>query len=145
MSIVVTKEPSDISFSNDPMYVELFSHEIDTDQRATITISINGSLSDGDTFDLIWNNYILNFVARSTYEDDGLDLPLQGGFSDDQYRSNIISVFNRNATFRKFWTATEDGTEIVLSYKTTDALLPVIEGSAPNFSTIILKSSLKNS
>jgi len=141
MSLVVTKEPADIAFAGDAMYVELFSQRIDRDQIANISISISGSLAEGDTFNLIWNNYELNFVALQTDPDDGLRLPLQGSLSDSQYRAIIISVFNRNATFRRFWVATEEGTAVVLTYRSTDELTPVVEGSAPNFNTSITPST----
>jgi len=141
MAIVVTKEPADISFSGDPMYVELFSHNIDLNQRAEISITVSGSLADGDTFDLLWNNYKLSFVARTSAEDDGLDLPLQGGLTATQYLSLIRSAFASNATFQRFWTATIDGTAVILRYKTTDELTPLVEGSAPAVTITITNST----
>lgn len=140
MAVVVTKDPADISFDGDPMIVELFSHSIDRDQRAEIQIEFSQSLADGDTFDLIWNNYKLSFVARSSAIDDGLDLPLQGALTIEQYRDTIRNAFATNSIFRRFWTARLDGNQIYLTYKTTDELAPLVEGSNP-FSIIITDST----
>ena len=140
MSLVVTKEPAAISFAGDAMYVELFSQRIDPDQVATIRIAVSGSLTDGDTYTLIWNNYSLTFVARQTLENDGLDLPLKGSATDTQYLELIASSFNRNAVFRKFWVATADDQNVLLTYRTSDALLPVIEQTATAFSQFIIPS-----
>lgn len=141
MAIVVTKDPADISFAGDQMQVELFSHNIDLEQRAQISISVAGSLADGDTFELIWNNYKLIFVARSSGEDDGLDLPLQGGLTTSQYLAVLRSAFATNAIFRRFWTATIDGNQIILSYKTTDELAPLVEGTQTALQSFITNST----
>lgn len=123
MAITVLQSPAAVGFAKNELLYELRTNNIlqTGGLEASHNLEMTGFPAQGDTFQLAWNNGLINleFEFDGTPDDSGLQLPTGSGVLNDYLDDELIPALRSNYLLNRDYSIYRSGSRIYFAARLT--------------------------